>query len=151
MHGLQSAATRIALEEREISHPEKAPRLVVDECESTADVLPHPVERGARHMIRARHQQRQISLGKSKPGYCSFMQELRRRTSSWPFDRLSLTRPPAPAPFALCSISSTCLRESVAPPGTRIPRTRPPCAIALLAIVNSVSRKTSLASKISSS
>ena len=35
-------------------------------------------------------------------------------------------RPPAPADFATASSSSVCLRDSVAPPGTRIPRTRPP-------------------------
>ena len=44
--------------------------------------------------------------------------------------RLSTSRPLAPAPFASASSSSICLRDSAAPPGTRMPRTRSPRAMA---------------------
>src|SRR4029078_1370103 len=63
-----------------IGHPEKAPRRVVDERKSPADILPHPVERWARHVTRPSTQQPQLPIGTSKQGHRSFMQELRRRT-----------------------------------------------------------------------
>ena len=47
--------------------------------------------------------------------------------SSLPLTRLSRRSPMAPAVFASASISSSCLRDSAAPPGTTSPRTRPPC------------------------
>ena len=83
-----------------------------------------------------------MSSASPEPSLRNFAADPSRATPA----RLSLMSPPAPALLASASISSTCLRESAAPCGTTIPRTRPPAAIACFAIPNSDAPKTFVAS-----
>ena len=113
-------------------------------------LLPHAVERRAGDVVgagdeetRDLRQTEPVARQRRPAGY------LAAGPSRAPPAAFSRSRPAAPSALAAASISSTCFRVSVAPPGTLIPRTLPPASIAERVIEKSAPRNTSVASKIS--
>ncbi len=113
VHGAQRARLCVALEQREIEHPQKRRvRESRTRASTPGRLLPHAVERrdwtrGPARRRRARDRRRRAPSARHRVRA--------EKLGGGPFDaspvRLSRISPPAPAPLAIASSSSTCLRE----------------------------------------
>ena len=138
------------VEEGKLGDDVKAVRPVRNQIEPLGDVLPDAVERRVGDMRRRGDEDDQVTVPHLPRLGGAGRQVLGRRSFELAVCHLQAQQPPAPADFASASISSSCFRDSVAPPGMRIARTRSPLSSADRIIANSDARNTSDASKISS-
>jgi hypothetical protein len=79
VHRGERASLRVALEHREVDHPEKLERPRRDQVSRPRDLLPHAVEGGARHVVRPGDDDREVTVGEPERVGGVRAQELGRR------------------------------------------------------------------------
>ncbi len=142
VHGAERAGHGVALEHRKIDHPQET-RVRTPESRS-GDARP-PGERDRAPGWRRGPVRRRTARARPRRARAAGPRSAARNFADRPIERAVHELEPQQSGgsrlLRLASISSTCFRDNAAPPGTRMPRTRPPASSAAVAMPKSDAAK----------